>query len=101
MNSHSECSRAQSEVPAMNQDRPPKQLPPVCYSFGTVFGGARDDHFFELRDWSAPIQFFVGPNGSGKTRTARVITADLRDHGVTVRYLQAERLLSFHHIGHY
>lgn len=52
-------------------------LPPVRLHYSDVFpkgsGGQRDSPYLEIEEWKHPVTFFVGRNGSGKSRTARSV----------------------------
>ena len=54
---------------------------PVVLTWQTIFGQGTGEIYLELDDWTSPVQFFVGRNGSGKSRTAlevvRAISPDL------------------------
>jgi len=79
-----------------------RPLPPVSLTFSDIFGGDLTESFIKIEHWQSPIQFFVGPNGSGKSKTAVAVKSLVnRNQASSVRYLQADRLLSFYHMGHY
>jgi len=46
---------------------------------------------FRKDEWGA-INYFVGPNGTGKSRLAEKLLQWLRNHGLRPRYLNSERL---------
>jgi AAA domain, putative AbiEii toxin, Type IV TA system len=80
-----------------------KDLPPICCSYQQVFGMENDMTFIQIDSWEPLVQFFVGLNGSGKSKTALAIKRQLQqlDQNLNVRYLRSDRLLSFYYIGHY
>jgi hypothetical protein len=43
-------------------------------------------------EWKYPIQFFVGRNGSRKTRTATALAQEARSQGIPTRFLSTDRL---------
>tara|TARA_R100000365_G_C2747768_1_gene78027 strand:- start:5519 stop:7366 length:1848 start_codon:yes stop_codon:yes gene_type:complete len=50
----------------------------VGVTFSDVFGDSvpnGDEVFIEMADWSRNVHYFVGRNGSGKSRTARAVAA--------------------------
>ncbi|WP_203602900.1 ATP-dependent nuclease [Streptomyces coelicoflavus] len=68
-------------------------LPSAHLTWGEVFPtGAPDPSatYMEIPPWAQPISFFVGRNGSGKSRAARALTQKLPDS----RLLDADRLVS-------
>ncbi len=64
-------------------------LPGVSLTFSEVFpgGGGSDEVFFSIDEWEHPVCFFVGRNGSGKSRTAKLIADNLNG-----RRLSTDRL---------
>lgn len=51
-------------------------LPSVSIAKSEVFSlsdGEPNETYLEINDWSTPVTYFVGRNGSGKSRTARVL----------------------------
>lgn len=61
------------EVPPMNDTDWPRA---VTATYSNVFGDRLpngDEVFIEMVDWSRNVHYFVGRNGSGKSRTARAI----------------------------
>jgi hypothetical protein len=46
---------------------------------------------FHKSEWGA-INYFIGPNGSGKTRFSEQIKNQFQNKGINVRYLSSERL---------
>lgn len=56
-------------------------------TFDQVFSGGNQSVFFRTNGWEHPVAFFVGRNGSGKSRTARLIAQRLGG-----RYLSTDRL---------
>ncbi|MDH2442556.1 AAA family ATPase [Amnibacterium sp. CER49] len=65
-------------------------LTPVTVSRAEVFGlrpGDSNEPVLTIDDWSPPVQFFIGRNGSGKSRTARAIRSQLNG-----RLLSTDRL---------
>jgi predicted ATPase len=66
------------------------QVPPldeIQLSFAQVFPGGNEAVFFQSRGWCHPVSFFVGRNGSGKSRTAKLVAQRLGG-----RYLSTDRL---------
>jgi hypothetical protein len=60
----------------------------VAFTWQEVFGQPlRDDPFFELRGWDRDVAYFVGRNGSGKSRVARLLAQHLN-----ARFLSTDRL---------
>lgn len=58
------------------EDAPQSSLFPVTVSRGSVFAlrpGDTDEPFITIDDWSPAVQYFIGRNGSGKSRTAKAI----------------------------
>lgn len=51
------------------------QLPDVTLTTSEVFSGVGDSSevFFSMSEWSHPITYFVGRNGSGKSRAAKLV----------------------------
>jgi hypothetical protein len=49
----------------------------VRVQLGAVFGGVSTELAFESRGWESPVTYFVGRNGSGKSRTARAIVGQV------------------------
>ena len=62
---------------------------PVKIELPQVWSGT-----FEKNEWN-PINFIVGPNGTGKSLFSVQLSAKLKDKGYKVRYLSAERLSGF------
>lgn len=64
-------------------------LPPVKLVSVEIFpkGGSGSETFFELTDWAYPVTYFVGQNGTGKSRTAKLIASRLGG-----RFLATDRL---------
>jgi len=52
---------------------------------GRTFGGVTALHDFSLEVPAGTVTALLGPNGSGKTTTVRIITGGLRSHGGQVR----------------
>jgi hypothetical protein len=54
-------------------------LPPVTVMTSEVFpkGGDPSEVFFELPEWAMPVTYFVGRNGTGKSRTAKLVAQRL------------------------
>lgn len=70
----------------------PTILQPVELSYGQVFGPVAtnndpDRAYIQIAGWVHPILYFVGRNGSGKSRTAKLIAQTCNG-----RYLSADRL---------
>lgn len=80
----------------------PKTIPPVSCSWNDIFGDNYEDSepYIEIKDWSAPVQVFVGRNGSGKTRTAQALLRQVKGP-VDTRYLSSDRLFGLTTSGHY
>ncbi|GGU09520.1 ATP-dependent nuclease [Streptomyces lateritius] len=71
----------------------PSSLPPVRIDYSEVFPQqAKDqpDPYLEIPEWSHPLTFFVGRNGSGKSRAAKALTRKVTDS----RLLDTDRLVS-------
>lgn len=67
----------------------PPALPPVTLTHADVFGSsASDEPYFEV-SWDREVTFFVGRNGSGKSRTARQLASRIAD----ARLLSPDRLV--------
>jgi hypothetical protein len=67
---------------------PSSELPAVSLTFAEVFGGVdSDDVFLWKENWDQPVCFFVGRNGSGKSRAARLLAERLSG-----RLLSTDRL---------
>lgn len=72
-------------------------LPEVTIAPNQVFPGGPDEALFESAGWPHPVTYFVGRNGSGKSRTARAVSQ--RAGG---RYLSTDRLaglMTFQNMG--
>jgi energy-coupling factor transporter ATP-binding protein EcfA2 len=71
-----------------------KNLPPVSIPRRAIFGAsAPATPFLEITDWSNPITYFVGRNGSGKTRTAQQIAKIINaTPGNVAKVLSTDRL---------
>ncbi|MFJ3498877.1 ATP-dependent nuclease [Streptomyces sp. NPDC086091] len=65
----------------------------MALTVGQVFPNTpnSDTKWIEL-DWKFPIQFFVGRNGSGKSRTAKALVANSESAGISTRLLSTDRL---------
>ena len=83
---------------------------PVVLTWQTVFGQGSGEIYLTLDDWTAPVQFFVGRNGSGKSRAAlqvvQAIRHELSSHWPgqqrpIVRYLRPDRMIAFQTMGHF
>lgn len=60
----------------------------VTLTFADVFPSSGEAaEFLAISDWSAPVQFFVGRNGTGKSRAARAVARKLGG-----RFLSTDRL---------
>ncbi|MFI0795673.1 ATP-dependent nuclease [Micromonospora rubida] len=80
-------------VQAMHADAsaPDVSLPALNLSFGSVFekqGQSTEEPFIVFDDWSNPVTYFVGRNGSGKSKSAAAICRMVNGH-----YLATDRLL--------
>lgn len=74
-------------------DQGSEALPTVSLPWDSVYpGSARAGELFFEPDWIPEVQFLVGRNGSGKTRTAKAIALSVRNTGRAVHYLSADRL---------
>jgi len=65
--------------------------PSLSFTWAEVFGPSEpraNEVFFSLDDWPTPAGFFVGRNGTGKSRTARLLST----HIPQSRYLGTDRL---------
>ncbi|WP_369745691.1 AAA family ATPase [Paenarthrobacter sp. AMU7] len=65
----------------------PDPLSEVTLAFNDVFPGTTSDTFFETKGWEYPVSYFVGRNGSGKSRTAKLVAEHLGGS-----YLSTDRL---------
>jgi hypothetical protein len=65
-------------------------LPELNLTRGHIFGEVDrpEETFIHLKDWDKPVTFFVGRNGSGKTRAATTIAAS-----VGAKRLATDRLI--------
>lgn len=52
------------------------------------------DQEFRKNTWG-PINYLIGPNGTGKTLFAERLKGECERHGLRVRYLNAERIVGF------
>ncbi len=75
-------------------------VPPVVLSTHDVFGqdSSESEAYFAPVDWTSPVTFFVGRNGSGKSKTARAICDMIGDD---VRLLSTDRLIGLMNIINY
>lgn len=64
-----------------------QQVPPIQLTFSQVFSTGSDEVFFQSPGWTHPVSYFVGRNGSGKSKTARLVASHLGG-----RYLSTDRL---------
>ncbi len=63
-------------------------MTPLTLKFSEVFpGSSSDEIFFSKPDWCDPVCFFVGRNGSGKSRAAKLVAERLNG-----RWLSTDRL---------
>jgi len=70
-------------------------LPAVTVSNKEIFGPniANETPFVQIPDWNSPVIYFVGRNGSGKTRAAKRIATKLNQGTpATVKMLSTDRL---------
>lgn len=69
---------------------PPSSPSPVALNWGEVFPGSTDGEreYINFDFKGSPVHFFVGRNGSGKSRTAKLIAAKSQAH-----FLSTDRLL--------
>lgn len=57
---------------------PDPNLRAVSLTFRTVFGEtAGDDVFLSIPEWKHPVTYFVGRNGTGKSRAAQILSEQL------------------------
>ena len=56
--------------------------------------------YITIEDWTAPLQVFVGRNGSGKTKTAQAFYRQISGQKNVV-FLSSDRLSGFQTSGHY
>ncbi len=78
-------------------DESAARLPDVELTFDQIFTDGGTDTFFRTAGWRHPVSYFVGRNGSGKSRTARHVAQQLGG-----RYLSTDRLsglMSFSNYG--
>ncbi|AEI13356.1 AAA family ATPase [Cellulomonas gilvus] len=54
----------------MTVETPP---PPVALTEDQVFSGGAASGYLQIAKWKTPVTYFVGRNGSGKSRTARAV----------------------------
>lgn len=68
-------------------------LPVVVVPWESVFpkGDRSGSAYFAQTDWKDPVTYFVGRNGSGKSRTARIIA---NQFGNEARFLATDRLFA-------
>lgn len=64
-------------------------LPPVELSMNDVFGQGGSELFFNLASWDHPVSYFVGRNGSGKSRVGKVLASRIPN----TRFLSTDRLV--------
>lgn len=72
--------------------------PTLTLTCGDVFPGSeeRDRTHLQVDQWSHPVTYFVGRNGSGKSRTAKAAAHALADHSLaTDRLLSLMNLISY------
>ena len=71
------------------------ELAAVSISMNQVLKGATDaTTFVQIPDWKNPVSYFVGRNGSGKTRAAKRIAESLNRGSLsTVKILSTDRLM--------
>jgi hypothetical protein len=60
----------------------------VEINYEQVFGSPDRRPYLNITDWQSPILYFVGRNGSGKSRSARAIATQLSS-----KYLSTDRLV--------
>jgi hypothetical protein len=77
-------------------------VPSLSCSWGDVFGDTAgvSGEYIAIEDWSAPVQVFVGRNGSGKTRTAQELFRRAAEQ-VDACFLSSDRLFGLLTAGHY
>jgi hypothetical protein len=72
-------------------------LSAVSLTHQQVFAGSgAADPFIAISDWPHPVQYFVGRNGSGKSRTAKLIAGALAG-----RFLSTDRLVGLMNFTNY
>ncbi len=63
---------------------------PIQISIPTLW----KDNIFKKSNWGA-INYLVGPNGTGKSQFAQQLQPQLTTSGLKVRYLSADRIISW------
>lgn len=92
----------------LRRSRPPaddgtviEPVPETVVSLDSVsrqFGGVTALHRFSLEVPAGTVTALLGPNGSGKTTTVRIITGGLRSHGGTVRVFGMDPIRDGEHV---
>lgn len=73
-------------------DLPAANLPQVRVTASQLYPGSSAEVWMDA-DWSHAIQFFVGRNGSGKSRMAKALVDSVRNSGGSARLLSTDRLV--------
>jgi DNA polymerase III delta prime subunit len=101
---HRQSPKASSDPPSASlpEESGSDLIPPVSCSWGDVFGDPADAKalYITIEDWSAPVQVFVGRNGSGKTKAAQALFRELGGETNT-QFLSSDRLFGLLTAGHY
>lgn len=76
----------------------PASLPPISLTHADVFGAAAGaEKYFEVTQWDREVTFFVGRNGSGKSRTAKLLATRVAG----ARLLSTDRLVGLMNFTNY
>lgn len=88
-----------TSIAEMKEEADSSQLGTVWVNNAGIFGAQSKDpeaEFIRISDWTHPIQYFVGRNGSGKSKTAKAIAA-----ATNSRLLAADRLVGLMNVDNY